>query len=406
MKTYLVGGAVRDELLGLTVKERDYVVVGSSVNEMMALNFTPVGKFFPVFLHPQTKEEYALARIERKVEGGYHGFTFDTASSVTLEQDLSRRDLTINAMAKTESGEIIDPFNGQRDLKDKWLRHVSPAFIEDPVRVLRIARFAARFAPLGFKIAPETLALMKQMGEKGELDFLVPERVWKELSKALEENMPVAFLQTLRQSQTLKYILPEIDKLYGVPQNEEHHPEKDTGIHIELVLNQATRLSPDPRIRFAALLHDVGKGLTPQEALPSHPKHEESGAPLVALICARLAVPNDYKELAVLVAKHHGDVHHVLKSSAQEILQLFEKTDAFRRPERFKQMLIACDADFKGRPGYENKEYQQATLLSLAFASVQDIDVETIVKQHQGQGLAIKQAIFEARLKALERFIN
>ena len=404
MKTYLVGGAVRDELLGLPVKERDYVVVGSSINEMLALNFTRVGKFFPVFLHPQTKEEYALARIERKVEGGYHGFTFDTTNTVTLEQDLSRRDLTINAIAKSESGEIIDPYHGQRDLKEKWLRHVSPAFIEDPVRVLRVARFAARFAPLGFKVAPETIALMNQMGKNKELDFLVAERVWKELSRALEESMPVAFIQTLRQSETLQYILPEIDNLYGVPQKEEHHPEKDTGIHIELVLNQATRLSQDPKVRFAALVHDVGKGLTPSDRWPDHALHEEKGESLVVNLCERLRVGNEFQALARLTVRYHGDVHRALVSTPEEIVALFEKTDAFRRPERFKQFLIACDADFKGRPGFENKEYQQATMLSLAFASAQDIDVASIVKQYQGQGIAIKNAIHEARLNAVKRF--
>ncbi|MBS0287131.1 MAG: multifunctional CCA addition/repair protein [Proteobacteria bacterium] len=406
MKTYLVGGAVRDELLNLPIKERDYVVVGGSINEMMAQNFTPVGKFFPVFLHPDTKEEYALARIERKVQGGYHGFTFDTANTVTLEQDLLRRDLTINAMAKDEKGNIIDPYGGQKDLKEKWLRHVSDAFVEDPVRVLRVARFAARFAPLGFKVAPETISLMKKMGQSGELDFLVPERVCKELLKALEEPMPVAFIQVLRQSEALKYILPEINALYGVPQDEKHHPEKDTGIHVELVLNQATRLTEDPQVRFAALLHDVGKGTTPKENWPEHPHHEQRGEEIAIGLCERLRVSNEYQALARLVVRYHGEVHRAQVSSAEDILQLFEKTDAFRRPERFAQILLACEADFKGRPGYEAKEYKQVTLLRLMFAATQDIDVPGIVKASQGQGEIIKNKIHEARLKAISAFKN
>ncbi len=406
MKIYLVGGAVRDELLGLPIKERDYVVVGGQEKQMLALGFTAVGKSFPVFLHPKTKEEYALARIERKVKGGYHGFDFDTASTVTLEQDLSRRDLTINAIAKSESGELIDPFNGQQDLKNKILRHVSPAFVEDPVRVLRVARFAARFAPLGFKIAQETLALMQQMGENGELEFLIPERVSKELITALNEPMPVAFIQALRQSKTLQYILPEINALYGVPQNEAHHPEKDTGIHIELVLNQATKLSDDPTIRFAALLHDVGKALTPKALLPSHPEHEEKGCLLVQTLCEKLRMPNEFTELAVMTAHYHGHVHRALVSSANEMLDLFEKTDAFRRSQRFRKMLLACDADFKGRPGFEHKEYRQATLLNLVLAAVLEIDISSIVALHQNQGEKIKAAIAQARLNTISAYLQ
>lgn len=404
MKIYLVGGAVRDELLNLPVKERDFVVVGSSIDEMMAKNYTPVGKFFPVFLHPDTKEEYALARIERKVQGGYHGFTFDTNNTVTLEQDLSRRDLTINAMAKDEKGHIIDPYGGQKDLKEKKLRHVSEAFIEDPVRVLRVARFAARFAPLGFTVAPETIALMKKMGQSGELDFLVPERVCKELITALKEPMPVAFIQVLRECDALKHILPEINALYGVPQDEKHHPEKDTGIHMEMVLNQATRLSLDPHVRFAAMLHDVGKGQTPQEEWPNHPHHEQRGEEIAIQLCERLRVANEYQALARLVVRYHGDVHRALVSTPEEILTLLEKVDAFRRPARFTQFLLACEADFKGRPGYETKEYKQATRLRLMFAAVQDIDVASIVSHYQGQGEEIKNAIHAARLKAISVF--
>jgi tRNA nucleotidyltransferase (CCA-adding enzyme) len=407
MKIYLVGGAVRDELLGLEVGERDWVVVGASQVDMLALNYTPVGKFFPVFLHPQTKEEYALARIERKISGGYHGFTFDTSTHVTLEQDLARRDLTINAMAKTPDGEIIDPYGGQEDLKNKWLRHVSPAFEEDPVRVLRVARFAARFAGMGFRVAPETLALMQTMGKKGELDFLVPERIWKELMKALCEATPVAFIKMLRQCGALKILFPEIDALYGVPQKLEHHPEKDTGTHIELVLNQATRLTKDPSVRFASLLHDVGKALTPKENLPSHPGHEEKGEELVLKLCQRLKVPQDFQALARLVAKYHGVIHSSPTLSETEILKLFENCDAFRRPERFDQIILACEADFRGRPGYENQEYRSGNLLRLAFARAQDVDIANVIENvKEKDGEAIKLAIHQAREAAIKSFLK
>lgn len=405
MKMYLVGGAVRDELLGLPVNERDWVVVGATAQEMLARDYIPVGKFFPVFLHPETKEEYALARLERKVAGGYHGFTFDTSASVTLEQDLMRRDLTINAMARTAKGKIIDPYGGQADLKQKWLRHVSPAFAEDPVRVLRVARFAARYASLGFKVAPETLALMQEMAEKGELDFLVPERVTKEMLRALGESASVAFIQVLRQCHALKKILPEIDALYGVPQNIEHHPEKDTGIHTEMVLNQASRLSPDPKVRFAALVHDVGKALTPQSLLPSHPDHELLGETVVQALCERLRMPADFQILARLVTRCHLLCHRALQCSADEILALFELCDAFRKPERFMQFVLACEADFRGRPGYETKEYRQGTLLYVAFAIAQNVDTKEIVARCQAKGLQgemIKMAIHEARLVAIE----
>ncbi|MBI2790913.1 MAG: multifunctional CCA addition/repair protein [Gammaproteobacteria bacterium] len=407
MKVYLVGGAVRDELLGLEVGERDWVVVGASQVDMLALNYTPVGKFFPVFLHPQTKEEYALARIERKVSGGYHGFTFDTSTNVTLEQDLARRDLTINAMAKTPEGKIIDPYGGQEDIKNKWLRHVSPAFEEDPVRVLRVARFAARFVGMGFRIAPETLALMQSMGKKGELDFLVPERVCKELLKALSESTPVAFIQALRQSNNLKILFPEIDALYGVPQKLEHHPEKDTGIHIELVLNQAARLTKDPSVRFASLLHDVGKALTPKENLPSHSGHEEKGEALVLKLCQRLKVPQDFQTLARLVTKYHGMIHATPTLSAIDILQLFEHCDAFRRPERFDQIILACEADFRGRPGYEYQEYRSGNLLRLAFARAQDVDIANIIANVKEKGgEAIKLAIHQAREATIKSFLK
>ncbi|MBS0289012.1 MAG: multifunctional CCA addition/repair protein [Proteobacteria bacterium] len=403
MKCYLVGGAVRDELLGLTVHERDWVVVGASQDEMLNKHFVPVGKFFPVFLHPETKEEYALARLERKVGGGYHGFTFDSSTTVTLEEDLKRRDLTINAMAKTQEGVIIDPFDGQTDLKNKILRHVSQAFIEDPVRVLRVARFAARFAPLGFTVAPETLALMEQMVNNGELDFLVPERVWQECVKALSSSKPVAFIQTLRQCKALQTLFPEIDALYGVPQNEVHHPEIDTGVHIELVLAQATQLSSSPEVRFAALVHDVGKALTEKALLPNHPLHEEKGESIVLSLCERLRVPATFLGLARLMTRYHGEIHSCLNKTPQEVLQLLEKLDAYRRTDRFEQLLLACEADFKGRPGYETKSYLSGIFLKKAFTASL-IDVSDIVKAHQEKGESIKNAIHAARLVAIAKF--
>lgn len=403
MQTYLVGGAVRDELLGHPIKERDWVVVGATPEEMLQMGYAPVGKFFPVFLHPQTKEEYALARIERKIAGGYHGFSFDTSPNVTLEEDLLRRDLTINAMAKTPQGDIIDPYGGQQDLKRKILRHVSSAFVEDPVRVLRIARFAARFAELGFTVDPQTKELMHKMCVNGELDYLVPERVWKEMEKALTEKMPVAFIQVLHQCGALKILFPEIDALYGVPQSLEHHPEKDAGVHIELVLQQAAKLSPDPQVRFAALLHDVGKGITPQEFLPNHPQHELKGEALTKALCQRLRVPSDYQSLAQLVTKYHGDCHGILAKGPEEILQLLEHCDAFRRPERFSKFLLACVADCRGRPGYEAALYPQRELLLGALVAAQKIDMQQIITQNQG-GHVIKNAIHQARLAAIEAF--
>lgn len=402
MKIYLVGGAVRDELLGLTVTERDWVVVGATLDEMIAQGYLPVGKSFPVFLHPQTKEEYALARTERKVAGGYHGFTFNTNTSVTLEEDLERRDLTINAMAKMPDGEIIDPYGGQRDLQQKVLRHVSMAFVEDPVRVLRVARFAARFATMGFVVAPETLDLMREIGKRGELDHLVPERVFKEMERALAESAPVAFIQTLRQCGALKNILPEVDALYGVPQSPDPHPEIDTGIHIELVLQQATRLSDDPVVRFAALLHDVGKALTPKEYLPKHPNHEMAGEVLVKHLCQRLRVPTDFQQLAQMVTKYHGEAYDL--KSAEQILQLLEKCDAFRRSDRFDQFLLACEADFRGRPGYEKAHYTVTDQLSQALKAAQKVDTKAVVQALSSkQGEEIKMAISKARIAAIDQ---
>ncbi len=369
MKIYKVGGCVRDRLLGLPVTDNDWVVVGATPEEMIAAGFKPVGKDFPVFLHPQTKEEYALARTERKTGPGYTGFAFHASPEVTLEDDLARRDLTINAMAETEDGQIIDPYGGLQDLENRLLRHVSPAFVEDPVRILRVARFAARFRPLGFRIADETLALMKRMVDNGEVDALVPERVWQETVRALGEKMPQVFFEVLRECGALARLFPEIDRLFGVPQNPDHHPEIDTGVHTLLVLEQAARLSPEPMVRFAALVHDVGKGLTPPELWPKHPDHEARGVPLVEDICARYKVPKAFRDLAVLVTRYHLHYHRAAELAPGELLDLFEALDAFRRPERFERFLLACEADSRGRPGYENADFEQPDLLRATLAA-------------------------------------
>lgn len=402
MKIYLVGGAVRDELLGLPIVERDWVVVGAKPDALLAMGFVGVGKSFPVFLHPETKEEYALARTERKTAGGYHGFDFNTGEQVTLEEDLQRRDLTINAIAKSESGELIDPYGGQDDLRLKKLRHVSLAFIEDPVRILRIARFAARFAPYGFSVADETMELMRTMVKEGEIDFLVKERVWKEMQRALAEPSPVEFIRVLRQAGALKVILPELDALYGVPQSPTSHPEIDTGVHIELVLTQAAKLSSDPQVRFAALLHDLGKALTPKEDLPKHPLHEQKSAQLVKQLCERLNVPNEYQALAEIVAKYHGDCHDAHKNSATALLELLNHCDAFRKPARWQAIILACKADFLGRPGFENLPYPAEESLQTAFNVAKSVDItQSIAALSDKSGPAIQKAIAQSRIQAI-----
>jgi tRNA nucleotidyltransferase (CCA-adding enzyme) len=349
MDIYLVGGAVRDRLLGRPHVERDFVVVGATPEELLALGYRPVGKDFPVFLHPGTGEQYALARTERKTAPGYYGFATRFAPDVTLEQDLARRDLTINAMAETASGEVIDPHGGRRDLDARLLRHVSPAFVEDPLRVLRVARFAARYAPLGFTVAPETLELMREIVASGEIAALVPERVWNETERALGEVRPVEYFEMLRACGALAAVFPEIAALWGVPQPERWHPEIDTGVHTMQVLEVAAELSPDTTVRFAALVHDVGKGLTPRAQWPRHVGHEEAGARLIERLAQRLRVPNEHRELAVLVARHHARVHRVAEQRPGTVLELLELTDAFRRPERFERLLLACEADARGR---------------------------------------------------------
>ncbi len=400
MEVYLVGGAVRDELLGLPVKERDWVVVGATQDELERLGFRAVGRDFPVFLHPETHEEHALARTERKTGPGYRGFAVHCAPDVTLEEDLRRRDLTINAMARSDDGRLIDPFAGQADLQDKLLRHVSDAFAEDPVRILRVARFAARFAPLGFVMAPETVELMRAMVESGEVDALVPERVWQETQKALGEPRPDAFLATLRDCGALARIFPELDALWGVPQPPRWHPEVDTGVHMLLVMQQAARLTDSPRIRFAALMHDLGKGETPPDLWPRHIGHEERSARLVRELSDRLRVPTDYRHLAELTARWHGLVHRALELRATTILQLLEHCDALRRPERFREFLVACEADFRGRTGWERKSYPEAALLSNAL----DAALGATLSKEERRGLSgeeIGEALRKKRLAAI-----
>ncbi len=401
MKTYLVGGAVRDKLLGLEVADRDFVVVGATPEAMRERGYRPVGKDFPVFLDPHSGEEYALARTERKSGHGYHGFTFQAEPTVTLEQDLRRRDLTINAMAEDEHGAIVDPFGGRRDLAARVLRHVSAAFAEDPVRILRVARFAARFAPLGFRVADETLALMRQMVESGEADHLVAERVWAETRKALAESAPSAFLASLRACGALRVVFPEIDALYGVPQRAEYHPEVDTGTHVELVLDMAARLAPgDDRVGWCALTHDLGKALTPAQELPRHVRHEHLGAAPVRALSARLRVPAEHAALAELVCRFHLDAHRAFELRPASVLDLLERLDSLRRPERLRTFLLACEADKRGRLGLSESPYPQADYLRAAHAAAAAIDAAPFVAAGLA-GTAIGSAMRDARIHAI-----
>ena len=381
METFLVGGAVRDELLGYPHKEKDWVVVGATPEQMLAAGFRQVGKDFPVFLHPDTKEEYALARTERKTAPGYKGFVVHATPDVTLEDDLLRRDLTINAIAKDESGTIVDPFNGLQDVHDKILRHVSPAFSEDPVRILRVARFAARYQYLGFSVAEETMQLMKQMVAAGEVDALVPERVWQEMEKALSERSPTRFIEVLRDCGALKKILPEVDRLFGVPQPAEHHPEIDTGIHTMMVLQQACKLSDDTEVRFAALMHDLGKGVTPESEWPQHIEHEARGAEIVVDVCKRLRIPNQYRDLAERTARFHLHYHRALELKPSTVVKTLEQLDAFRKPQRFEKFLLASEADARGRTGYENKTFEQGSYFRKAFKAAQSVDIKSLIQQ-------------------------
>ena len=394
MKTYLVGGAVRDELLGYPFTEKDWVVVGGTAEDMIKQGFLQVGKDFPVFLHPKTKEEHALARTERKSAPGYKGFTVHASPEVTLEEDLQRRDLTINAIAKDENGALTDPYNGIEDINNKILRHVSPAFSEDPVRILRVARFAARYAHLGFTIADETMSLMRDMVTAGEVDALIPERVWQEMAKALGEKTPTAFINALRDCGALHRIMPELDKLWGVPQPEEHHPEIDTGIHTLMVLEQACRLSLDPEVRFAALVHDLGKGTTPESEWPKHIEHEARGAEIVLSVCKRLRIPNEYRDLAERTARFHLHYHRALELKPSTVLKTLEQIDAFRRPERFEKFLLASEADARGRPGFEDKEFRQGGYFREALNAANSVDVSALIEagfQHKALAEKINQ---------------
>jgi len=402
MNCYLVGGSIRDQLLGLPTKDRDWVVVGSTPEQMLAEGYQAVGKDFPVFLHPKTHEEYALARTERKTAPGYRGFVVHAAPDVTLEQDLARRDLTINAIAQADDGALIDPFNGQQDLQDKILRHVSPAFTEDPVRVLRIARFAARF---GFTIADETTQLIQQMVATKELDHLVSERVWQELVKALDTDQPSLFFMALRDTGALASLFPEVDRLFGVPQVPKWHPEIDTGIHAMLVLDQAAKLSKEITVRFAALCHDLGKGSTPEDVLPQHIGHEKRSVELTANLCQRLRVPKDIQSLAVKVAEYHTHVHLLFELRPATILKVFEALDAFRRPERFDQYLLAGEADFRGRPGYEDLPMPEKDAFKRCFLAVQAVTAKPFVEAGL-QGPAIAKAMHEQRVQAIKKIMD
>ncbi|MDO9151567.1 MAG: multifunctional CCA addition/repair protein [Methylotenera sp.] len=402
MQTYIVGGAVRDELLGYPIKDKDYLVVGSTPEQMVAAGFRPVGKDFPVFLHPKTQDEYALARTERKTAKGYKGFVVHASPEITLEQDLARRDLTINAIAKSEAGELVDPFHGLEDIKSKTLRHVGHAFVEDPVRILRIARFSARLAD--FNIAPETLNLMQQMVEAGEVDALVAERVWQELAKGLMEKNPARMFEVLRSCGALNRIIPELDKLWGVPQPPQHHPEVDTGVHVMLVLDYAAQKDFSLSVRFAALMHDLGKGTTPKEILPRHIGHEERGAHLVKDVCKRLRVPNDCKELAVMVAKFHGKLYQSLEMRPSTLLEFLIQLDAIRQPERFNDFLQACEADSRGRTGLEGCPTPAADLMRKVLGAASSVDAGAIASK-QSDVEKIKTAIFEARVEAIKRVL-
>lgn len=397
---WLVGGAVRDYLLGLPIKDRDWVVTGATPEDLLAQGFKPVGSDFPVFLHPKTGEEYALARTERKTAKGYHGFSFYAAPEVTLREDLARRDLTINAMAQAADGTIVDPYGGQADLQARLLRHVSPAFNEDPVRILRVARFAARFAPLGFTVAAETLQRMQAMVAAGEVDALVPERVWQETVRALGEPAPAHFFSVLRDCGALRVLFPEIDRLFGVPQVAKYHPEIDCGIHTLLVLQQAARLSDAPEVRFAALTHDLGKGLTPAKVWPSHHGHEGVGRKLVTALCERLKAPARFRELAEHVAEYHGHIHKARELRPQTILKVLEATDAFRKLERFSQLLMACEADSRGRTGFEQQPYPQADIFRQALLACLQVDVQAVIADGF-QGSHIREELQRRRVRAI-----
>ena len=410
MNIYAVGGAIRDELLGMPVQDRDYVVVGATPEQMAAQGYRPVGKDFPVFLHPDTQEEYALARTERKTAAGYHGFQFFFAPDVTLEEDLARRDLTINAMAREVrpdgelAGPVIDPFNGQADLQARVFRHVGDAFVEDPVRILRVARFAARF--VDFSVAPETIALMRRMVDAGEVDALVPERVWQEVSRGLMEKKPSRMFGLLRASGALARILPEIDALYGVPQRADYHPEVDTGVHVMMVVDYAAAQGYALTVRFAALTHDLGKATTPADILPRHIGHEGRSVDLLKPLCERLRVPSECRDLAILVAREHGNIHRTMETKAAGLVRLFERCDALRKPARFAEALQASEADARGRLGFETHDYPQARRLRTALIAARSVDAGEIARAHPGNTEAIKAAVHSARIRAVAQALG
>ncbi|SMP52959.1 multifunctional CCA addition/repair protein [Noviherbaspirillum suwonense] len=403
MKTFVVGGAVRDRLLGLPVQDRDHVVIGATPEQMLAQGFRPVGKDFPVFLHPKTSEEYALARTERKTAPGYRGFLFHAAPDVTLEEDLVRRDLTINAIAETEDGTLIDPFGGQHDLEARVFRHVSDAFAEDPVRILRLARFAARFAD--FTVAPETEALMRAMVLAGEVDALVPERVWQELSRGLMERAPSRMFEVLRGCGALARILPELDQLWGVPQPPQHHPEVDTGVHVMMVVDMAARIGGTLPVRFAALMHDLGKGATPPSEWPRHYGHEARSVELAEAVCHRLKIPNDCRELALMAAREHGNVQRAQELRPATIVKMLERCDAFRKPQRFVDMLQVAECDHRGRMGLEERPFPQMQLLQKAMEAARSVNAgaiaQSVAKSHPDQPSRITEAIHQARIAAV-----
>jgi tRNA nucleotidyltransferase (CCA-adding enzyme) len=406
MKTYLVGGSVRDEILGLPVTDHDHVVVGSTPEEMVRLGYRAVGKDFPVFLHPETHEQYALARTERKVSRGYKGFEVYASPEVSLQEDLARRDLTINSIAKDENGNIIDPFGGVADLEAGLLRHISPAFTEDPVRVLRTARFAARF---GFRIAPETLTLMSELVHNGEVDALVPERVWQEFARGLMEHKPSRMFYALRECGALTRLMPEVDTLFGVPQPPQYHPEIDTGVHVMMVIDHAAGKKYSLPVRFAALTHDLGKGTTPPEEWPRHIGHEARSVKLVKDLCERIRSPNEARDLALLVARYHGDVHRSLELRPSTIAAMLQSVDAYRKPERFEEFLQACACDFHGRPAYAEKPYPQAERLRQAFSAARSVDAGSIaaeltrtVPDSTRLSMAINARVSEARIAEIK----
>lgn len=405
MQIFKVGGAVRDQLLGRPVKDIDWVVVGATPEQMRAQGFRPVGDDFPVFLHPESGEEYALARTERKSGHGYGGFTFHTSPSVTLEEDLLRRDLTVNAMAQADDGTLYDPYNGQADLAERVLRHVSPAFSEDPLRVLRVARFAARYAYLGFSVAAETMALMRQLSASGELQHLTAERIWQEFARALMEDNPEVFITVLRDCGALKALLPEVDALFGVPQPEEHHPEIDTGVHILSVLQQCVRFAQPLNVRWACLLHDLGKGTTDPAQWPRHIGHETRGLALIKKVNKRLKVPNDCAQLAFLVGEYHTHAHRALELRPATLLKLLMTFDIMRRPQRFADFIAASEMDSRGRLGFEDREYPQAEYLHQAAAVVRAVDVKPLLEQGL-QGAELGQALTQARQQALHDYVE